>query len=76
MQEAQLIKYDAKNPIIKLATAPAKPVGDHDLLIETKVAAVNPLDNLVSKPVTGSMPGLLWTIWGLLLKKSSSTSKQ
>ena len=47
MQEAQLIKYDAKTPIIKLTTAPAKPVGDHDLLVETKVAAVNPLDNLV-----------------------------
>ena len=29
-------------------TAPAKPVGDHDLLVETKVAAVNPLDNLVA----------------------------
>lgn len=40
MQEAQLIKYDAKNPIIKLTTAPAKPVGDHDLLVETKVAAI------------------------------------
>lgn len=48
MQEAQLIKYDAKNLIIKLTTAPAKPVGDHDLLVETKVAAVNPLDNLVA----------------------------
>ncbi len=29
-------------------TPPAKPVGDHDLLVETKVAAVNPLDNLVA----------------------------
>lgn len=29
-------------------TAPAKPVGDHDLLVETKVAAVNPLDNLLA----------------------------
>ena len=48
MQEAQLIKYDAKNPIIKLTTAPAKPVGDHDLLVETKVAAINPLDNLLA----------------------------
>lgn len=44
MQEAQLIKYDSKNPIIKLTTA----VGDHDLLIESKVAAVNPLDNLLA----------------------------
>lgn len=110
MQEAQLIKYDAKNPIIKLTTAPAKPVGDHDLLVETKVAAVNPLDNLVahgdlklvvpyklpqtlgnefvgivkrpallsksSSLATGSTLGRLWTTWGLLLKKSSSTSRQ
>ncbi|MDK8261750.1 alcohol dehydrogenase catalytic domain-containing protein [Lactobacillus delbrueckii] len=48
MREAQLIKYDAKNPIIKLTTAEAKAVGDHDLLIESKVAAVNPLDNLLA----------------------------
>ncbi len=48
MLEAQLIKYDAKNPIIKLTTAEAKAVGDHDLLIESKVAAVNPLDNLIA----------------------------
>lgn len=48
MLEAQLIKYDAKNPIIKLTTAEAKAVGDHDLLIESKVAAVNPLDNLLA----------------------------
>ncbi|WP_288747903.1 alcohol dehydrogenase catalytic domain-containing protein [uncultured Lactobacillus sp.] len=48
MQEAKLIKYDSKNPIIKLTTAEAKAVGDHDLLIESKVAAVNPLDNLLA----------------------------
>lgn len=48
MREAQLIKYDAKNPIIKLITAETKAVGDHDLLIESKVAAVNPLDNLLA----------------------------
>lgn len=48
MKAAQLIKYDEKDPLIEIRDVNSHPVGAHDLLIKTKTAAVNPLDNLIS----------------------------
>lgn len=48
MKAAQLIKYDKKDPLIEIRDVNSQPLGAHDLLIRTKTAAVNPLDNLIS----------------------------
>lgn len=48
MKAAQLIKYDKKDPLIEIRDINSQPLGAHDLLIRTKTAAVNPLDNLIS----------------------------
>lgn len=48
MKAAQLIKYDKKDPLIEIRDVNSQPLGAHDLLIRTKTAAVNRLDNLIS----------------------------
>lgn len=48
MRAAQLVKYDSKNPVIELRDVNLAPMKDNDLIVKTSVAAVNPLDNLIS----------------------------
>lgn len=48
MKAAQLIKYDKKDPLIEIRDVHPQVLGAHDLLVKTKTAAVNPLDNLIS----------------------------
>lgn len=48
MKAAQLIKYDKKEPWIQIKDINHTSLASHDVLIKTKIAAVNPLDNLIS----------------------------
>ena len=54
MQAAQLTKY-SKNYQLNLTQTPTPKLHDHDVLIRTKAAAVNPLDALIG---TGSLRAL------------------
>lgn len=48
MRAAQLVKYNAKHPVIKLRNVNLASMQDNDLIVKTSVAAVNPLDNLIA----------------------------
>lgn len=48
MLAAQLIEYSSKQPVIEIRDVANKPLQENDLLVRTSIAAVNPLDNLIS----------------------------
>lgn len=48
MKVAQLTKYSKNKPQIVIREAPLPPLGPDDILLQVKIAGVNPLDNLIA----------------------------